>query len=69
MPIEKIYTLKRFKVLYPKLTAFVNSFRAILEQTDSNSQTHRLFSVFRKDIREISSGEENQVLRAKVIAI
>lgn len=68
MPIEKIYTIKRFKSLYPKLTVFVNTFKHFLELADATSPATRNFAIFRKDIREINSGEENQALRAKVIA-
>lgn len=46
MAIEKIYTLKRFKCLYPQLAAFVNNFRSSLEGNKS-------LQFFKKDIKEI----------------
>ena len=44
MAIEKIYTLKRFKCLYPQLAAFVNNFKGSL---DTNKSLH----FFKKDIK------------------
>jgi hypothetical protein len=46
MLIEKIYTLKRFKSLYPQLAAFVNAFKVTLE-----NNTNKSLQFFRKDIK------------------
>lgn len=46
MIIEKIYTLKRFKSLYPKITAFVNSFKSLVEA--EASQSNRLIAHFKR---------------------
>jgi hypothetical protein len=45
----------------------VVNFKSNLEQLDSTPQTIRLYSFFRQDIRE-AGGEENQILRAKIVA-
>ena len=58
-----MYTQKRLYFLYPHLSKFITKFRAGID----GEQQFKLYSQFRKDVKEIA-WDSTQVLRAKVVA-